>query len=176
MTRHRVALRRQQTDITEIKGYIPDKYFSCKVTKTNHRDSLALSRRTIVTLTFSFRLSNFLHLSTLFSPSPPSSFPRRLPLQLKVIDSLKLWANNKMDTAWPGAYYTQVMDSVGVLNDIAQRLDDEGWSDLWATQRAPRPSSLSHTYTHCNPVLFISSLIRKQMRHGCIYGEDVHKN
>lgn len=57
-----------------------------------------------------------------------------------------------MDTAWPGAYYTQVMDSAGVLNDIAQRLDDEGWSDLWATQRAPRHPSLSlfltHTRTH----------------------------
>lgn len=48
-----------------------------------------------------------------------------------------------MDTAWPGAYYTQVMDSAGVLNDIAQRLDDKGWSDLWAIQRAPRPPSFS---------------------------------
>lgn len=47
-------------------------------------------------------------------------------MQLTVIDSLKLWANNKMDTAWPGAYYTQVMDSARVLNDIAQRLDDGG--------------------------------------------------
>lgn len=44
-----------------------------------------------------------------------------------------------MDTAWPGAYYTQVMDSVRVLNDIAHRLDDGGWNDLWAAQTAPRP-------------------------------------
>lgn len=58
-----------------------------------------------------------------------------------------------MDTAWPGAYYSQVMDSAEVLNDIAQRLDDEGWSDLWATQRAPRPPSLSPSvlFSHTHP-------------------------
>lgn len=36
----------------------------------------------------------------------------------------------------------------------------------------------THTYTHKHgtPMLFISGLIRKQMRHAGIYGKDVHKN
>lgn len=81
-----------------------------------------------------------------------------------------------MDTAWPGAYYTQVMDSEGILNDIAKRLDDGGWSNLWPPQRAPVPLfALADTRTRYS-LLFISSLIRRQMRHVCIYGEDVHKN
>lgn len=41
--------------------------------------------------------------------------------------------------------FPQVMDSVGVLNDIAQRLDDKGCSDLWTTLRTPR---LTHTRTN----------------------------
>lgn len=54
-----------------------------------------------------------------------------------------------MDTAWPGAYYTQVMDSEGILNDIAKRLDDGGWSNLWPPQRAPVPLfALADTRAH----------------------------
>lgn len=42
MTKHRVALHRHQTNITEIKVYLLDRNLACKVPQTNHRDSLAL--------------------------------------------------------------------------------------------------------------------------------------
>lgn len=66
-----------------------------------------------------------------------------------------------MDTAWPGAYYSQVMDSAGALNDIAQRLDDKGWSDLCATLRALRPLFYTHTHartrthTHTHHAIYL---------------------
>lgn len=47
--------------------------------------------------------------------------------------------------------FPQVMDSVGVLNDIAQRLDDKGCSDLWTTLRTHRLTHThvqTHTQTH----------------------------
>ena len=67
-----------------------------------------------------------------------------------------------MDTAWPGAYYAQVMDSVGVLNDIAQRLDDrvEEFIVYLKNTRSPPQPPLSHTHTHkyrVHAMLFISS-------------------
>lgn len=83
-------------------------------------------------------------------PRPPPYSSTSSFLHLKVIDSLKLWTNNKIDTAWPGAYYSQVMDSAALLNDIARRLDDKGWRDLWAGQEAlVTPFLPSHTHTLC---------------------------
>lgn len=73
-----------------------------------------------------------------------------------------------MDTAWPGAYYSQVMDSAGALNDIAQRLDDKGWSDLWATLRALHPYFFSfYTLTHKHTAIYLE--LDEEADEACLY-------